>query len=183
MNFGYFIPNNDSCCSLILYATWLMFQNISSSSLVILIDLCWLIHREIISLPGHSFCERWTIAECNGLILLCLCPFSTVPKGRVRSLSTALWSLTHLTALHLSDNSLSRIPPDIAKLHNLVYLDLSSNKIRSLPAELGNLVSLRWVISDKVFMPWSSNSVEAGVKRLMLFSVDSVVFQVFYWDI
>lgn len=67
----------------------------------------------------------------------------SVPAGRVRSLSSALWSLTHLTALHLSDNSLSRIPPDIAKLHNLVYLDLSSNKIRSLPAELGNMVSLR----------------------------------------
>lgn len=65
-------------------------------------------------------------------------------SGKVRSLSSALWSLTHLTALHLSDNSLSRIPPDIAKLHNLVYLDLSSNKIRSLPAELGNMVSLRW---------------------------------------
>lgn len=64
-------------------------------------------------------------------------------SGKVRSLSSALWSLTHLTALHLSDNSLSRIPPDIAKLHNLVYLDLSSNKIRSLPAELGSMVSLR----------------------------------------
>ncbi|KAG9480620.1 hypothetical protein GDO78_012207 [Eleutherodactylus coqui] len=64
-------------------------------------------------------------------------------SGRVRSLSTSLWSLTHLTVLHLSDNNLSRIPPDIAKLHNLVYLDLSSNKLRSLPAELGNVVSLR----------------------------------------
>ncbi|NXL94316.1 CNOT6 protein, partial [Alectura lathami] len=64
-------------------------------------------------------------------------------SGKVRSLSSSLWSLTHLTALHLSDNSLSRIPSDIAKLHNLVYLDLSSNKIRSLPAELGNMVSLR----------------------------------------
>ncbi|XP_016420350.1 CCR4-NOT transcription complex subunit 6-like isoform X2 [Sinocyclocheilus rhinocerous] len=63
--------------------------------------------------------------------------------GNVRSLSSGLWSLTHLTALHLSDNSLSRIPPEIAKLHNLVFLDLSSNKIRSLPAELGNMVSLR----------------------------------------
>lgn len=78
---------------------------------------------------------------CCGVIV---CPFHIA--GRVRSLSTALWSLTHLTALHLSDNSLSRIPPDIAKLQNLVYLDLSSNKIRSLPAELGNMVSLRWVI-------------------------------------
>ncbi|XP_056424777.1 CCR4-NOT transcription complex subunit 6-like [Hyla sarda] len=64
-------------------------------------------------------------------------------SGRVRSLSTSLWSLTHLTVLHLSDNNLSRIPPDIAKLHNLVYLDLSSNKLRSLPAEIGNVVSLR----------------------------------------
>lgn len=85
---------------------------------------------------------------CCGLIVY---PFRTA--GRVRSLSTALWSLTHLTALHLSDNSLSRIPPDIAKLHNLVYLDLSSNKIRSLPAELGNMVSLRWVISSFTFTP------------------------------
>ncbi|XP_059372724.1 CCR4-NOT transcription complex, subunit 6b isoform X2 [Carassius carassius] len=63
--------------------------------------------------------------------------------GNVRSLSSGLWSLTHLTALHLSENSLSRIPPEIAKLNNLVFLDLSSNKIRSLPAELGNMVSLR----------------------------------------
>ncbi|XP_016140559.1 CCR4-NOT transcription complex, subunit 6b isoform X2 [Sinocyclocheilus grahami] len=63
--------------------------------------------------------------------------------GNVRSLSSGLWSLTHLTALHLSDNSLSRIPPEIAKLHNLVFLNLSSNKVRSLPAELGNMVSLR----------------------------------------
>ncbi|TRY54722.1 hypothetical protein DNTS_031248 [Danionella cerebrum] len=63
--------------------------------------------------------------------------------GNVRSLSAGLWSLTHLTALHLGENCLSRIPPEIAKLHNLVYLDLSSNKIRTLPAELGNMVSLR----------------------------------------
>ncbi|XP_049634230.1 CCR4-NOT transcription complex subunit 6 isoform X2 [Suncus etruscus] len=64
-------------------------------------------------------------------------------SGKVRSLSSSLWSLTHLTTLHLSDNFLSRIPSDICKLHNLAYLDLSSNKIRSLPAELGNIVSLR----------------------------------------
>ncbi|XP_048450676.1 CCR4-NOT transcription complex subunit 6-like isoform X1 [Rhincodon typus] len=64
-------------------------------------------------------------------------------SGKVRSLSTSLWSLTHLTVLHLKDNNLARIPPDIAKLHNLAYLDLSSNKLRSLPAELGNMVSLR----------------------------------------
>lgn len=70
-------------------------------------------------------------------------------SGNVRSLSSGLWSLTHLTALHLGDNSLSRVPPEIAKLHNLVFLDLSSNKIRSLPAELGNMVSLRWTTWSK----------------------------------
>lgn len=64
-------------------------------------------------------------------------------SGRVRSLSTSLWTLTHLTALHINDNNLSRIPPDIAKLQHLTYLNLSSNKLRSLPAELGNMVSLR----------------------------------------
>lgn len=62
----------------------------------------------------------------------------------MRSLSSSLWTLTHLTALHINDNNLTRIPPDIAKLPNLVYLNLSSNKLRSLPAELGNMVSLRW---------------------------------------
>lgn len=67
----------------------------------------------------------------------------SLSPGNVRSLSPSLWTLTHLTALHIADNCLSRIPPDIAKLHNLLYLDLSSNKIRSLPAELGNMVSLR----------------------------------------
>lgn len=82
---------------------------------------------------GFRFCRG------SGVYVLVFCLL-----GRVRSLSTSLWSLTHLTALHLNDNNLARIPPDIAKLHNLVYLDLSSNKLRSLPAELGNMVSLRW---------------------------------------
>ncbi|KAL4659817.1 CCR4-NOT transcription complex subunit 6-like isoform X1 [Arapaima gigas] len=82
-------------------------------------------------------------------------------SGKVRSLSSALWSLTHLTALHISDNSLSRIPPDIAKLHNLVMQNLNSffffflehfllrelllnnNQLRVLPFELGKLFQLQ----------------------------------------
>ncbi|KAA0717286.1 CCR4-NOT transcription complex subunit 6-like [Triplophysa tibetana] len=64
-------------------------------------------------------------------------------SGRVRSLSSSLWTLTHLTALHINNNNLSRIPPEIAKLPHLVFLNLSSNKLRSLPAELGNMVTLR----------------------------------------
>lgn len=68
----------------------------------------------------------------------------------MRSLSSSLWELTHLTALHINDNNLTRIPPDIAKLPNLVYLNLSSNKLRSLPSELGNMVSLRYVSDSPV---------------------------------
>ncbi|KAJ0019843.1 hypothetical protein NQD34_007412 [Periophthalmus magnuspinnatus] len=64
-------------------------------------------------------------------------------SGRVRSLSSSLWTFTHLTALHIQDNNLSRLPPDIARLPHLVYLNLSSNKLRSLPSEMGNMVSLR----------------------------------------
>lgn len=64
-------------------------------------------------------------------------------SGRVRSLSSSLWSLTHLTALHINNNNLSRLPPDVSRLPNLTYLDLSSNRLRSLPAEIGNMVSLR----------------------------------------
>ncbi|KAM8865080.1 CCR4-NOT transcription complex subunit 6-like isoform 2-T2 [Synchiropus picturatus] len=64
-------------------------------------------------------------------------------SGRVRSLSSSLWTLTHLTALHINDNNLTRIPPEISRLPHLVYLNLSSNKLRSLPAELGRMVSLR----------------------------------------
>lgn len=75
---------------------------------------------------------------------MCLIKISLTHTGRVRSLSSTLWTLTHLTALHINDNNLTRIPPDIAKLPNLVYLNLSSNKLRSLPAELGNMVSLRY---------------------------------------
>lgn len=75
-------------------------------------------------------------------------PLCSSPSGRVRSLSSSLWTLSHLTALHINDNNLSRIPPDIAKLPHLAYLNLSSNKLRSLPAELGNVVSLRYLTPE-----------------------------------
>lgn len=122
------------------------------------------LNKIIYVLPNHNKVSSCMLS-CPYFIyfdlISTLSVFPPVSAGRVRSLSTALWSLTHLTALHLSDNSLSRIPPDIAKLHNLVYLDLSSNKIRSLPAELGNMVSLRSVISGyttSLVPSWRSGS-------------------------
>ncbi|VDM63174.1 unnamed protein product [Angiostrongylus costaricensis] len=57
--------------------------------------------------------------------------------GRVRNLSNALWQVSHLSALFLNGNQLTRVPPEISQLTNLTMLDLSHNKLRSLPAELG----------------------------------------------
>ncbi|KAK6747565.1 hypothetical protein RB195_000640 [Necator americanus] len=62
--------------------------------------------------------------------------------GRVRNLSNALWQVSHLSALFLNGNQLTRVPPEISQLTNLTMLDLSHNKLRSLPAELGDMISL-----------------------------------------
>ncbi|CAB3409478.1 unnamed protein product [Caenorhabditis bovis] len=62
--------------------------------------------------------------------------------GRVRNLSPALWQNSHLSALFLNGNQLTRVPPEIAQLTNLTMLDLSHNKLRSLPTELGDMITL-----------------------------------------
>lgn len=62
--------------------------------------------------------------------------------GRVKNLSPSLWQLTHLSALFLNNNGLTRLPPEIAQLTNLTMLDISNNKLRSLPTELGDMISL-----------------------------------------
>ncbi|XP_014233843.1 CCR4-NOT transcription complex subunit 6-like isoform X2 [Trichogramma pretiosum] len=72
--------------------------------------------------------------------------------GSVRNLSPHLWTLTHLTALYLNDNSLQRIPAEIGRLVNLRVLDLSSNKLRSLPAELGELIYLKELLLNQNFL-------------------------------
>lgn len=45
-----------------------------------------------------------------------------------------------------------RLPPDVGLLVNLRTLDISSNKLRSLPAELGELIHLRLVIVNLLFL-------------------------------
>lgn len=54
-----------------------------------------------------------------------------------------LFNMTHLGALYMANNQLSRIPPGIASLKNLTILDLSSNRLRIVPPELGLLLQLR----------------------------------------
>ncbi len=67
-------------------------------------------------------------------------------------MSPQLWSMTHLTSLYLNDNSLCRIPADIARLTSLMHLDLSCNKLRSLPAELGDLIMLRELLLNNNYL-------------------------------
>ena len=50
--------------------------------------------------------------------------------GTIRNVSPSVWKLTHLTALYLNDNSLTRIPSSIGLLVNLRRLDLANNKLR-----------------------------------------------------
>ncbi|CAL8322267.1 unnamed protein product [Lota lota] len=63
--------------------------------------------------------------------------------GGVRHLSSSLWRLSHLTALYINNNHLTSLPPDIACLHRLEYLNLSCNQLCTLPSEIGTVVSLR----------------------------------------
>ncbi|CAL8386838.1 unnamed protein product [Boreogadus saida] len=63
--------------------------------------------------------------------------------GGVRHLSSSLWRLSHLTALYINNNHLTSLPPDIACLHRLEYLNVSCNQLCTLPSEIGTVVSLR----------------------------------------
>ncbi|KAI5712131.1 hypothetical protein M8J75_006131 [Diaphorina citri] len=63
--------------------------------------------------------------------------------GAVKNLSPDLWQFTHLTALYMNDNNLTRLSGDISLLINLRTLDISNNKLRYLPSEIGDLIYLR----------------------------------------
>lgn len=57
--------------------------------------------------------------------------------------SSGLFTFTFLTNLFLNHNSLTSVPPEIAKLRHLTLLDLSGNNLMSVPPELGMLTMLK----------------------------------------
>jgi uncharacterized protein YjbI with pentapeptide repeats len=55
-------------------------------------------------------------------------------------------NLANLQELHLDNNLLSSIPPELGNLANLQILDLHDNRLTgSIPLELGNLANLEWL--------------------------------------
>ncbi|KAH0828142.1 Endonuclease/exonuclease/phosphatase [Lanmaoa asiatica] len=57
--------------------------------------------------------------------------------------TSGLFTFTFLINLYLNHNTLSSIPPEIAKLRHLELLDLSGNNLSSVPPELGMLTQLK----------------------------------------
>lgn len=59
------------------------------------------------------------------------------------SLEEALRNPEQTCFLSLTGAELDSLPPEIGRLHNLLYLNLAGNKIASLPREIGELKELR----------------------------------------
>ena len=59
------------------------------------------------------------------------------------ALPPEIGNLVNLRSLHLENNKLIALPPEIGNLVNLRLLTLASNQITALPAEIGNLVNLK----------------------------------------
>ncbi len=77
----------------------------------------------------------------------------------LKSVPPEIAKLTNLTYLDLSNNELTSLPPEIARLTNLTELDLSSNKLTSLPPEIGQLTRLqRLHIGKHSTLRWDASS-------------------------
>ncbi|XP_055352080.1 CCR4-NOT transcription complex subunit 6-like-B [Paramacrobiotus metropolitanus] len=72
--------------------------------------------------------------------------------GGVRNMSANLCAMSHLGALYMANNQISRIPPNIVNLKNLTILDLSGNRLRIIPPELGLLMQLRHLYLQQNFL-------------------------------
>ncbi|MCO5596233.1 hypothetical protein L7F22_050293 [Adiantum nelumboides] len=60
-------------------------------------------------------------------------------KNNLRTISSALFSVTNLTVLSVRGNKLKELPPAIGDLINLTELNVSSNELRYLPSEIQKL--------------------------------------------
>ncbi len=63
-----------------------------------------------------------------------------------------LFQLTTLTKLYLYNNRLTSLPPEIGQLTNLTFLDLKDNQLSSLPSRINQLINLKklWVEDNQL---------------------------------
>ncbi|ORY31627.1 Endonuclease/exonuclease/phosphatase [Naematelia encephala] len=62
---------------------------------------------------------------------------------KLRNLSSALFTFTHVTELFINHNALTSLPPSISSMRQLKILDVTGNELSSLPPELGTLSKLK----------------------------------------
>jgi internalin A len=63
-------------------------------------------------------------------------------RNQLTALPPEIAELTSLTTLNLWSNQLTALPPEIGKLTNLTTLNLWSNQLTALPSEIGELTNL-----------------------------------------
>ncbi|OCF34277.1 glucose-repressible alcohol dehydrogenase transcriptional effector [Kwoniella heveanensis BCC8398] len=73
--------------------------------------------------------EPWTGLDLGGI--------------KLRTISTALFSFTHITSLYINHNCITSIPPAVSQLRNLTLLDATGNDLSSIPPEIGVLSRLK----------------------------------------
>lgn len=73
--------------------------------------------------------EPWTGLDLGGI--------------RLKRLSTALFSFTHVTSLYINHNALTSIPSAISSLRQLTLLDATGNELSTIPPEIGVLCKLK----------------------------------------
>ena len=79
----------------------------------------------------------------------------------LRELTFTLSSIVNL--LDTGSNQITYLPPEIAKLENLVDLNIALNKLRFLPSELENMKNLtKLIVLPNPFLPEPSNATRVS---------------------
>jgi CCR4-NOT transcription complex subunit 6 len=73
--------------------------------------------------------EQWSGLDLGGI--------------RIKNLSPAMFSFSHITSLYINHNVLTSLPAAISNLRQLTVLDATANELTSVPPELGMLSRLK----------------------------------------
>jgi Leucine-rich repeat (LRR) protein len=93
-------------------------------------------------------------------------------NNQLTSIPPEMGRLVKLEELNLSYNQLTSIPPEITGMVKLEYLNLNNNQLTSIPPEIGQLVNLTdLLLKDNLL---TSIPLEiGGMPSLRLFSVEN----------